>query len=74
MLSYVHGRFVRTIRYLQVCYRDLRKKHHDGFRGSTSIIHAYGFLWIPKDSYGIPMDAYGFLWISMDSYGIPMDS
>jgi hypothetical protein len=30
---------------------------------------SYGFLRIPKDFYGFPMDSYGFLWIPKDSYG-----
>jgi hypothetical protein len=27
--------------------------------------NSYGLLWIPMDSYGIPMNSYGSLWIPM---------
>jgi hypothetical protein len=35
---------------------------------------SYGFIRIPMDSYGIPMNSYGFLWIDTDSYGFLWNS
>jgi hypothetical protein len=46
----------------------------DKLKGFSGPQDSYGFLRIPKDSYGIPMDSYGFLRIPMDSCRIPMDS